>query len=106
LVGFSCYRDEGHSIPVILSHEIDIELSCPAVGYILFFLMFGTNRTVNMMAYFVEEDLAEKHLTEKKCRWRSLNPPKNLANAHTVSQRSGTLRYRWISAAMHFEEMK
>jgi len=27
-------------------------------------------------------------------------------NAHTVSQRSGTLRYRWIPAAMHFEEIK
>jgi hypothetical protein len=28
------------------------------------------------------------------------------ANAHTVSQHSGTLRYRWISPSMHFEEIK
>ena len=28
------------------------------------------------------------------------------ANAHTVSPRSGTLRYRWIPASMHFEEIK
>ena len=28
------------------------------------------------------------------------------AKAHTESQRSGTLRYRWISAAMYFEEIK
>ena len=28
------------------------------------------------------------------------------ANLHTVSQRSGTLRYRWISASLHFEEIK
>jgi hypothetical protein len=28
------------------------------------------------------------------------------ANPHTVSQRSGTLRYRWIPASLHFEEIK
>ena len=28
------------------------------------------------------------------------------ANLHTVSQRSGTLRYRWIPASLHFEEIK
>jgi hypothetical protein len=28
------------------------------------------------------------------------------ANPHTVSQRSGTMRYRWISAPLHFEEIK
>ena len=28
------------------------------------------------------------------------------ANPHTVSQRSGTLRYRWIPASLHFEEAK
>jgi len=28
------------------------------------------------------------------------------ANSHVVSQRSGTLRYRWIPASKHFEEVK
>lgn len=28
------------------------------------------------------------------------------ANAQTVSQRSGTLHYRWIPSSMHFEEIK
>ena len=28
------------------------------------------------------------------------------ANPHTVSQRSGTLRYRWTPASLHFEEIK
>jgi hypothetical protein len=28
------------------------------------------------------------------------------ANSHTVSERSGTLRYRWIPASRHFEEIK
>ena len=28
------------------------------------------------------------------------------ANPHTVSQRSGTLRYRWIPASLHFVEIK
>jgi len=28
------------------------------------------------------------------------------ANPHIVSQRSGTLRYRWIPASLHFEEIK
>jgi len=28
------------------------------------------------------------------------------ANPHTVSRRSGTLRYRWIPASLHFEEIK
>jgi hypothetical protein len=28
------------------------------------------------------------------------------ASPHTVSQRSGTLRYRWIPASLHFEEIK
>jgi hypothetical protein len=28
------------------------------------------------------------------------------ADPHTVSQRSGTLRYRWIPASLHFEEIK
>jgi hypothetical protein len=28
------------------------------------------------------------------------------ANAHTMSQRSGTQRYRWVLASMHFEEIK
>jgi hypothetical protein len=28
------------------------------------------------------------------------------ANPHTVSQRSGALRYRWIPASLHFEEIK
>ena len=28
------------------------------------------------------------------------------ANPHTVSQRSGTLRYRWLPASLHFEEIK
>jgi len=28
------------------------------------------------------------------------------ANPHTVSQRSGTLRYRWTPASLHFEEIR
>jgi hypothetical protein len=28
------------------------------------------------------------------------------ANPHTVSQSSGTRRYRWIPASLHFEEIK
>ena len=28
------------------------------------------------------------------------------ANPHTVSQRSGTLHYRWTPASLHFEEIK
>jgi hypothetical protein len=80
-VGLSRHCNEGHRIPIRLPYEIDVELSCPIVGYILFFRIFGTNRTMNMMAEFMEEDMAKENLSEKKGCWHSLNPIKNLVNS-------------------------
>src|SRR5690242_15660521 len=67
------HGDEGHRIPVGLLYEIGVKLSCPIVGYVLFFLVFGTNRTMNMMAELMEEDMAKKNLSEKKGCWHFLN---------------------------------
>ncbi len=36
---------------------------------------------MNMMTEFMEEDMAKENLSEKKGRWHSLNPFKNLVNS-------------------------